>query len=54
MKDRITLSFGKKLCAVKTELEKRAEEMNMSASKYCIMVLTRHISSGERFRITDG
>ena len=48
---KINMSFSKKLYGVKVELEKRADEMNMSSSKYCIMVLTRHIASGERFHV---
>lgn len=50
---RINISFGKKLYGVKTELEKRAAELDMSASKYCIMVLTRHVASGEKFRVVE-
>jgi len=53
IESRILLSFGKKLYGVKLELEKRADEMNMSCSKYCIMVLTRHIASGERFKVIE-
>lgn len=54
MASQINLDFGKKSAGVKVELAKRAEEMGMSASKYCIMVLTRHIASGEKFRIEGG
>jgi len=53
MNTKLTLSFGRKMYNVKAELERRADAMNMSASKYCIMVLTRHVSSGEKFRITN-
>ena len=53
LNDRIMVSFGKKLYGVKVEIEKRADEMNMSAGKYCVMVLTRHIASGERFKVVE-
>lgn len=54
MANQINIDFGKRSSAIKAELEKRAAELHMSTNKYCIMVLTRHVTSGERFRITGG
>ena len=54
LNDRIMLSFGKKMYGLKLEIEKRADDMNMSASKYCIMILSRHVQSGEKLKVTGG
>lgn len=54
MSSKINVSFGKRYALVKTQLEERASEMQVSASKYCLIVLTKHIASGERFKVTSG
>ena len=39
--------------AVAEEIEKRGKEMNIGASKYCLFVLQKWISSGQKLELRE-
>jgi len=36
------------------DLQRRADSMDISITKYCTTIFMRHIESGERIEITEG
>lgn len=53
MANMIGVCFPKDQEHIENEIRGRAEKMNMSAAKYCRIILVKHISSGDTLTVSD-
>ena len=52
-KTMIGVCFPESMKHIENEIKERAAKMNMSAAKYCRIILVKHISSGDALTIAD-